>query len=170
MNLLVPVQSQEYETYLHVSGRHRRATWGASKYTSYGDKLARYNNIGRGYSLTLDGPFAKKVLRGCSDVSVVRVAVLGWLQRWSRRGFRVGQFWYLVEAEWWRAWAAYTRHAEPCASHAPRAPHPPHAPHAPRSDDALVCDESFTTDSTGTPRSFPWLPSLLSRLLFLVFV
>lgn len=53
------------------------------------------------------------------------------------RGYSVGQFWYLVAAEWWAAWGAHTGAA--CCRH----------PRAPPLDEAIVCDESFTTNSTG---------------------
>ncbi|XP_068086711.1 ubiquitin carboxyl-terminal hydrolase 32 [Anabrus simplex] len=33
--------------------------------------------------------------------------VRGWLEREQRRGYRVGQFWYLVAIDWWRCWQDY---------------------------------------------------------------
>ncbi|XP_046415413.1 ubiquitin carboxyl-terminal hydrolase 32 [Neodiprion fabricii] len=33
--------------------------------------------------------------------------VTGWLAREERRGLRVGQFWYLVAAQWWSQWRRY---------------------------------------------------------------
>ncbi|KAK7789457.1 hypothetical protein R5R35_012652 [Gryllus longicercus] len=36
--------------------------------------------------------------------------VRGWLEREQRRGYRVGQFWYLVAVDWWRAWQDYVNY------------------------------------------------------------
>ncbi|XP_037292754.1 ubiquitin carboxyl-terminal hydrolase 32 isoform X2 [Manduca sexta] len=82
-----------------------------------------------------------------------RDIVLGWLRREVQRGYSVGQFWYLVSSEWWGAWAAYTAggSADACC----RAP----ARHG-QLDEAIVCDESFTTNSTGESQS---MGSLLWR-------
>jgi ubiquitin carboxyl-terminal hydrolase 6/32 len=33
--------------------------------------------------------------------------VRGWLEREERRGYRVGQFWYLIAMDWWRSWTDY---------------------------------------------------------------
>jgi ubiquitin carboxyl-terminal hydrolase 6/32 len=33
--------------------------------------------------------------------------VKGWLEREERRGYRVGQFWYLIAMDWWRTWTDY---------------------------------------------------------------
>jgi hypothetical protein len=33
--------------------------------------------------------------------------VRGWLEREERRGYRVGQFWYLVAIDWWKSWTDY---------------------------------------------------------------
>ncbi|XP_046979817.1 ubiquitin carboxyl-terminal hydrolase 32 [Schistocerca americana] len=33
--------------------------------------------------------------------------VKGWLEREKRRGYRVGQFWYLIASDWWRSWENY---------------------------------------------------------------
>lgn len=34
--------------------------------------------------------------------------VRGWMQREQRRGYKVGQFWYLVAEDWWQTWLQYT--------------------------------------------------------------
>ncbi|KAK9874217.1 hypothetical protein WA026_002571 [Henosepilachna vigintioctopunctata] len=34
--------------------------------------------------------------------------VMGWLQREARRGYHVGQFWYLISSEWWQTWLNFT--------------------------------------------------------------
>ena len=31
----------------------------------------------------------------------------GWLEREERRGYIVGQFWYLVAMDWWKTWNEY---------------------------------------------------------------
>lgn len=35
--------------------------------------------------------------------------VKGWLSREVRRGYEVGQFWYLVSSDWWQQWLLYTQ-------------------------------------------------------------
>ncbi|XP_026740853.1 ubiquitin carboxyl-terminal hydrolase 32-like isoform X3 [Trichoplusia ni] len=78
-----------------------------------------------------------------------RDIVLGWLRREVQRGYAVGQFWYLVGADWWAAWLAHTA-APPAACC--RAP--------PRLlDEAIVCDESFTSNSTESMGSLLWRDS-----------
>ncbi|KAF9417462.1 hypothetical protein HW555_005465 [Spodoptera exigua] len=68
-----------------------------------------------------------------------RDIVLGWLRRAVQRGYAVGQFWYLVGAEWWANWLAYTS-----ASSTDNCCRPPNR----HIDEAIVCDESFTSNST----------------------
>ncbi|XP_063389066.1 LOW QUALITY PROTEIN: ubiquitin carboxyl-terminal hydrolase 32, partial [Cydia fagiglandana] len=70
-----------------------------------------------------------------------RDIVLGWLRRSVQRGYSVGQFWYLVAAEWWGAWAAHTAGDGPCCRARP---------------DDVICDESFTTTSTESMGSLLW--------------
>ncbi|CAG9791665.1 unnamed protein product [Diatraea saccharalis] len=75
-----------------------------------------------------------------------RDIVLGWLRREVQRGYSVGQFWYLVGAEWWGAWLAYTAGGDDaCCRAAPR-----------HVDEAIVCDESFTSNSTESMGSLLW--------------
>ncbi|XP_052751885.1 ubiquitin carboxyl-terminal hydrolase 32 [Galleria mellonella] len=75
-----------------------------------------------------------------------RDIVLGWLRREVCRGYSVGQFWYLVGAEWWSSWLAYTAAAaDGCCRAAPR-----------HIDEAIVCDESFTSNSTESTGSLAW--------------
>lgn len=38
--------------------------------------------------------------------------IRGWLDRENKRGFSVGQFWYLVSMDWWRNWLGYTSVSE----------------------------------------------------------
>lgn len=35
--------------------------------------------------------------------------VKGWISRELRRGYEVGQFWYLISSEWWQNWLSYTQ-------------------------------------------------------------
>ena len=45
--------------------------------------------------------------------------VKGWLSREIRRGYEVGQFWYLIASEWWQNWLFYTQsnnQISPCAN------------------------------------------------------
>lgn len=76
-----------------------------------------------------------------------RDIVLGWLRRAVQRGYAVGQFWYLVGAEWWGNWLAYTS-----ASSTDNCCRPPHR----HIDEAIVCDESFTSNSTESMGSLLW--------------
>ncbi|KAJ8916678.1 hypothetical protein NQ315_000323 [Exocentrus adspersus] len=88
--------------------------------------------------------------------------VTGWLDREQRRGYHVGQFWYLISSEWWQSWLNYTT--------------------APRSnldvcncrqesripiEEGIVCDESLisnTTDSNDfNSNSMESMGDLLSR-------
>lgn len=39
------------------------------------------------------------------ELNIVR----GWMQREQKRGYKVGQFWYLVAADWWQNWLQYTQ-------------------------------------------------------------
>ena len=40
--------------------------------------------------------------------------VKGWLDRETTRGYSVGQFWYVVSANWWRTWYNYTQSSNHC--------------------------------------------------------
>ena len=35
-----------------------------------------------------------------------------WLRREVRRGYRVGDFWYLIASGWWKQWTDYVAHHE----------------------------------------------------------
>ncbi|RVE51242.1 hypothetical protein evm_004046 [Chilo suppressalis] len=74
-----------------------------------------------------------------------RDIVLGWLRREVARGYSVGQFWFLVGAEWWGAWLAHTAGA----GHACCRAHNKHA-------DDIVCDDSYTSTSTESMGSLLW--------------
>lgn len=80
-----------------------------------------------------------------------RDIVLGWLQREERRGYRIGQFWYLVSSKWWKNWLNYTGFQTTgyCQGCGHRAPSPSQQSPADRSiEEGIVCDESFTSNST----------------------
>ncbi|XP_072379109.1 ubiquitin carboxyl-terminal hydrolase 32-like isoform X1 [Diabrotica undecimpunctata] len=78
--------------------------------------------------------------------------VMGWLEREQRRGYHVGQFWYLISSDWWNQWMNYT--AAPrtnldicnCRNES-RLP----------IEEGIACDESLisnTTDYTSTSNDF----------------
>ncbi|XP_022907068.1 ubiquitin carboxyl-terminal hydrolase 32 isoform X2 [Onthophagus taurus] len=69
--------------------------------------------------------------------------VRGWLDREGRRGYRVGQFWYLISSEWWQMWLNYTtgpRNNYDYCNCRPdnRVP----------VEEGIVCDESFPSNGT----------------------
>ena len=33
--------------------------------------------------------------------------VLHWLKREVKRGYRIGDFWYLISSAWWKQWLEY---------------------------------------------------------------
>ena len=69
--------------------------------------------------------------------------VKGWLSREVRRGYKVGQFWYLVSADWWQQWLQFTQSCanSPC-NYCKNSTRPNLV------DEAMICDESFTSNST----------------------
>lgn len=70
--------------------------------------------------------------------------VRGWLAREIRRGLKIGQFWYLIAADWWQTWLQWTQ-----ANGSPSCTHCKTIPLATRNvDEAMICDESFTSNST----------------------
>ncbi|CAG9815061.1 unnamed protein product [Phaedon cochleariae] len=78
--------------------------------------------------------------------------VMGWLEREERRGFHVGQFWYLVASDWWQQWLTYTSASRTnldfCSCR--REPRTP-------VEEGIVCDESLVsnnTDCTSTSNDF----------------
>uniref|UniRef100_A0A1L8DSS4 ubiquitinyl hydrolase 1 n=1 Tax=Nyssomyia neivai TaxID=330878 RepID=A0A1L8DSS4_9DIPT len=75
--------------------------------------------------------------------------VKGWLSREVKRGYRIGQFWYLVSSEWWQNWLQYTQNVAPSlCSHCKVSRNGSTAAAASGFDEAVVCDESFTSNST----------------------
>ena len=78
--------------------------------------------------------------------------VRGWLDREEKRGYRIGQFWYLISSEWWQSWIGYTT--------APRNNYDfcmCRFDHRLPVEEGIVCDESFTsncTDSTSHSNEF----------------
>ncbi|CRK98075.1 CLUMA_CG011444, isoform A [Clunio marinus] len=76
-------------------------------------------------ALNISQPFIDLVFEVCHIVFGLRPQckhlefkiVKGWLARETRRGYEVGQFWYLVSSEWWQNWLVYTHnnnHVTPC--------------------------------------------------------
>lgn len=83
------------------------------------------------------------------------ITVKGWLGREVRRGYKVGQFWYLVSTDWWQNWQQYTQSTSsvPCgfcktASSYTVSRHSSTGTGANSLDEAVICDESFTSNST----------------------
>lgn len=80
--------------------------------------------------------------------------IRGWLAREVRRGYKVGQFWYLVSSDWWQHWTHYTQplvnsscvHCRMASSYA-NSRNSAMATIA-GVDEAMICDESFTSNST----------------------
>ncbi|RZC35813.1 ubiquitin carboxyl-terminal hydrolase 32, partial [Asbolus verrucosus] len=69
--------------------------------------------------------------------------VTGWLQREERRGYHVGQFWYLISSDWWQNWLNYATAPRSNLDHCNC-----------RSDsrmaveEGIVCDESLISNGT----------------------
>ncbi|XP_058129653.1 ubiquitin carboxyl-terminal hydrolase 32 [Anopheles coustani] len=100
--------------------------------------------------------------------------VRGWLAREVRRGYKVGQFWYLISSDWWQHWSQYTQQLTPSSSScihckttgagyasnrtgsagfgaaggAPIGNGIAGVGGAGNVDEAMICDESFTSNST----------------------
>lgn len=79
-------------------------------------------------------------------------AVKGWLEREVSRGYKVGQFWYLISADWWQNWQQYTQSMQstPCSFCKTAANYTVNRTIASGNsvDEAVICDESFTSNST----------------------
>ncbi|XP_062555918.1 ubiquitin carboxyl-terminal hydrolase 32 isoform X2 [Armigeres subalbatus] len=80
--------------------------------------------------------------------------VKGWLAREVRRGYKVGQFWYLISSDWWHHWSQYIQpsansscvHCKIASSYAINRNNA--ASSVAGVDEAIICDESFTSNST----------------------
>lgn len=89
---------------------------------------------------------------------------MGWLDREERRGYKVGQFWYLISSDWWQTWISYTTASRSNCDHCSCKPDS-RLP----VEEGIVCDESFTsTDYTShsnefTSNSTESMGDLLSR-------
>lgn len=106
-------------------------------------------------SLNLVQPFLDLLFEVCHIVLGLRPQcthleydiVKGWLARESSRGYKIGQFWYLISTEWYQQWQHYTQNVSstPCAFCKSTYTNQ-------RSiigtDYGVVCDESFTSNST----------------------
>lgn len=86
--------------------------------------------------------------------------VRGYLSREVRRGYEVGQFWYLISTDWWQNWLQFTQSPNP-----PQSPclhckslhqNNNRMPVASESvDEAMVCDESFASNFTESIGDLP---------------
>lgn len=68
---------------------------------------------------------------------------MGWLTREESRGYRVGQFWYLISADWWQTWISYTTASRSNYDHCTC-----RLEHRVAVEEGIVCDESFTNSIT----------------------
>jgi ubiquitin carboxyl-terminal hydrolase 6/32 len=68
--------------------------------------------------------------------------VTGWLQREERRGYHVGQFWYLISSEWWQNWLSYTTTPRNNLDHCNCRVDPRIV------EEGIVCDESLISNGT----------------------
>lgn len=85
------------------------------------------------------------------DYLLISVTVKGWLSRETSRGYRIGQFWYLISSEWYQNWLQYTQSTSstPCSSCKTTTNYNHHQRQISGAvDEAVVCDESFTSNST----------------------
>ncbi|KAG5891616.1 hypothetical protein JTB14_037130 [Gonioctena quinquepunctata] len=69
--------------------------------------------------------------------------VMGWLEREERRGYHVGQFWYLISSDWWNQWLNYVSASRTNLDFCncriePRIP----------IEEGIVCDESLISNAT----------------------
>lgn len=62
----------------------------------------------------------------------------------------MGQFWYLIAADWWQSWIQYTQHysATPCTYCKPYTGMGSSRNMVFGLDEAMICDESFTSNSS----------------------
>ncbi|XP_055373307.1 ubiquitin carboxyl-terminal hydrolase 32 isoform X2 [Condylostylus longicornis] len=80
--------------------------------------------------------------------------VRGWLNREDRRGHRVGQFWYLISKDWWNSWVQYTQtftivpciYCKASSNLQPKNISISSGCVGTSVDEALVCDESFSSN------------------------
>lgn len=78
--------------------------------------------------------------------------VKGWLEREVSRGYKIGQFWYLISSDWWQNWQHYTQSIQsvPCTfcKTASNYTINRNITSGNSVDEAVICDESFTSNST----------------------
>lgn len=76
--------------------------------------------------------------------------VRGWLDREEKRKYRVGQFWYLISRDWWITWLHYVSNSTTMCEYCKRASTQSTQRQSNSNcgiDEALVCDESFNSNS-----------------------
>ncbi|XP_065362386.1 ubiquitin carboxyl-terminal hydrolase 32 isoform X2 [Calliphora vicina] len=74
--------------------------------------------------------------------------VRGWLDREEKRKYRVGQFWYLISRDWWMTWLHYVNNiSTTCEYCRHTGAQQRQSTYNCGIDEALVCDESFNTNS-----------------------
>lgn len=83
-------------------------------------------------------------------VFIKNFLVKGWLTRETKRGYSIGQFWYLIASDWYQNWQQYTQTvttSSPC--HFCKSMSNNYTTNQRNAiDEAMVCDESFTSNST----------------------
>ncbi|ERL90606.1 hypothetical protein D910_07953, partial [Dendroctonus ponderosae] len=72
--------------------------------------------------------------------------VMGWLGREERRGYREGQFWYLIASDWWQQWQNYTSAPRTNLDHCQCRTEPRGIV-----EEGIVCDESLVSNATDYP-------------------
>ncbi|CAG9854986.1 unnamed protein product [Phyllotreta striolata] len=69
--------------------------------------------------------------------------VMGWLEREQRRGYHIGQFWYLISSDWWHQWLNYTsaprNNLDICNCR---------SDHRLPIEEGIACDESLISNTT----------------------
>lgn len=113
-------------------------------------------------SINLVQPFLDLLFEVCHIVLGLRPQcrhlendiVKGWLSREVRRGYKVGQFWYLISSEWWQNWLQYTQTpSQTACSYCKTSTNYLNQRNiiglgGVNVDEAIICDESFTSNST----------------------
>lgn len=74
--------------------------------------------------------------------------VKGWLSREVRRGYKIGQFWYLISTDWWQNWLSYTQHQSNTTCTHCKSIQNYTIRNVNGVDEAMICDESFNSNST----------------------
>lgn len=111
-------------------------------------------------NINISQPFLDLLFQVCHIVFGLRpqcrhlefTIVKGWLSREVRRGYEIGQFWYLVASDWWQNWLLYTQNNNQTSTGVPCTYCKSMIRPIENADEA-ICDESCfssnLTESTG---------------------